>query len=321
MTEAAKRSTLLLAIVLAALPCRAQRVEAHLSVDSASIGERFSLIVYALHAFPGEPSFPAAAATDSTFGDLEVLGIHGAGSRMIDGARLDSVVYDVTSFALDSAHVPPLPVTFEGGAATATTEELMLPMKSLVEPGAAAVRDITQLEEFGMPPWPYVLLGLAAVLAGALLVYFLRRKKQPLVLEADPEPPRVSPYEEALERLRRLEDARPAVPPEVKYYYVELSAALRAYFEGALGLPALEQTTRELVQDFDRATVRHLVPGSIASRTENTLGLADLVKFADFLPPTADHARAVDEAITIVEQVQAKLNQIARERERVQTVS
>lgn len=320
MTRAAKRSTLLLALALAALPSRAQRVEAHLSVDSAAIGERFSLTVYALHATTGEPSFPAAVATDSTFGDLEVLGIRSAGSRMIDGARLDSVVYDVTSFALDSAHVPPLAVTFEGGAA-ATAEELMLPMKSLVEPGAAAVRDITGLEEFGIPPWPYVLLGLAGILAATLLVYFLRRKKQPLVLEAEPEPPRVSPYEEALERLRRLEDARPAMPPEVKHYYVELSAALRAYFEGALGLPALEQTTRELVRDFDRATVRHLVPGSIASRTENTLGLADLVKFADFLPPTADHARAVDAAITIVEQVQAKLNQIARERQRLQTVS
>lgn len=319
MTRTAKRSTLLLAIGLAALPCRAQRAEALLSVDSAAIGDRFTLTVYALHAFPGEPSFPAAAARDSAFGDLEVLGIHSAGSRVIDGARLDSVVYDVTSFALDSARIPSLAVTFEGGTAVATTEELVLPMISLVPPEAAGVRDIAQLAEFGMPLWPYVLLGLAGILAGTLLVYFLRRKKQPLVLEAAPETPRISPYEEALLRLRRLEGARPAVPPEIKPYYVELSAALRGYFEGALGLPALEQTTRELMQEFDRATVRHLVPGSIASRTGSTLGQADLVKFADFLPPAPEHALAVDEAIAIVEQVQAKLNQIARDRERLQT--
>ena len=285
--------TVLLAIFLAALPCRAQRVEAMLSVDSAAVGERFALTIIALHGFAGQPSFPAAAGQDSTFGDLEVLGIRGAGSRALDGANLDSIIYDVTSFALDSALLPSMTVSFDGGAVDASTAPLVLPMISVVPPQADGVRDIATLVDFGVPIWPYVLLGLATIAAAALLVYFLRRPKQPLVLEAAPTAARLSPYEEALRRLRRLEGASPTRPTDVKPYYVELSATVRGYLEGALGIPALERTTHELMQEFEKATIQHLVPGGLPAHTRTALDLADLVKFAEFLPGSSRHGGGV----------------------------
>ena len=114
------------------------------------------------------------------------------------GANLDSIIYDVTSFALDSALLPSMTVSFDGGAVEASTAPLVLPMISVVPPQADGVRDIAALADFGVPIWPYVLLGLATIAAAALLVYFLRRPKQPLVLEAAPTAARLSPHEEAL---------------------------------------------------------------------------------------------------------------------------
>ena len=66
-----------------------------------------------------EPVFPAA--TDSLrFGDLEVLAEQRRDRFDRGGARVDSVVYEVTTFALDSAFVPPIPVHLSADADTFT---------------------------------------------------------------------------------------------------------------------------------------------------------------------------------------------------------
>ena len=315
-------AVLLAGLMLAALPAQAQRVEAYLSVDSASVGDRFALTLIALHGFTAEPSFPDASTSDSAFGDLVVLNLTTAGSRPMGpdaSARLDSIVYEVTTFALDTAMVPPLVVSFDDGAVTAASDSLFLPMISLVPAEAEGIKDLAPLVEFGSPAWPYVLLVLAVLLALGLLFYYLRLRKQP----PEPEPPsptpepRISPYEAALARLRRLENANIDIPEEVKPFFVELSDALRTYLEDGLGVPALERTTRELMHEFENQTVRHKLPGGAPQRVHGILELADLVKFADFIPPTPQSRMALGETRKTVDVIEAKLRQIAMDRERL----
>ena len=306
--------------LLAATPrmADAQQIEAHFSADSAAIGDRFTLTLVAYHGFDSEPSFPDAFSTDPVFGDLEVLGLLSAGSRMFlaPDTRIDSVVYEVTTFALDTAKVPPLRVSFDGGSVEAMSLPLFLPMISLVPGDAASIRDMASLVEFGAPAWPYVLLGLASLVILALLYYFFVRRSPPKVITASSSEPRASPYEVALERLRRLEPTELATASEVKPYFVELSDTLRTYFEDGLGIPALERTTGELMEEFDRPMARHRMPGGVPQQVGGILRLADLVKFADLKPPPPQGRSALGEAFTALERIDAKLGQIALDQNR-----
>ncbi len=305
-------------VALATRPAHAQRVEAYVSVDSVSVGDRFELTLVALHGFDSEPSFPDAAAEDSVFGDLVVLGITTAGSQLMGTSRLDSVVYEVTTFALDTARVPPLLVSFNAEA-DMMSDSLFLPMISLVAADAETIRDLAPLVDFSGPLWPYVLLVLALLTGLGLLLYYLRqRKKTPEPEPPAPTPePTISPYDAALARLRTLESTDLAVADEIKPYFVELSDALRTYLEDGLGIPALERTTRELMHEFDHQQVRHKLPGGAPQRVHGILELADLVKFAEFKPPSTQSEMILGETRKTVDVIEAKLRQIARDRERL----
>lgn len=305
------------------LPARAQRVEARLSADTVAVGDRFTLTLVAVHGFDMSPSFPHAEATDSTFGDLEVLNVLASGSLPLEEgfARLDSVVYGVTTFALDTARVPPLAVSFNSGVVTAYSDSLLLPIHSLVPEEAAAIRELAGLVDFSDPVWPYLLLAIAMVAGAGLLYYYMRHRSQTLEIAPSAEQTGPSPYEHVRTRLHALETANTDTPDYIVAYFVELSDALRTYFEDGLGVPALERTTRELAVEFEYPSVRHKIPGGVPERIHGVLSLADLVKFADVLPPQAQSRSALEEAQDVVECIEAKLRQIALDHPRIETIS
>ena len=314
----------LLVGLLAAAPAHAQRVEAYLSADSVTVGDRFTLTLVALHGFETLPSFPDPSSGEAAFGDVEVLGVALSGGRTLDaesGTRLDSVVYEATTFALDTAFVPALPVFFSADPDTFSiaSTPMILPVSSLVPPEAAGIKDLAPLVEFAGPVWPYVLLGMAMLALVGLLIYYLRERSRPPEPEAPPPPPepRVSPYEVAIKRLRQLEKADVEAPLEIKPFFVELSDLLRRYLEESLGVPALERTTRELMDEFENRTVRYKLPGGAPQRVYGILELSDLVKFAEVRPPSAQSRMVLDETRKTVDVIEAKLRQIAMDRERM----
>ena len=300
---------------LRATPVSAQRVEAILSHDSVAVGDRFMLTLTVLHGFSEAPSFPNLADPDSAFGDLVPVGLVSAGTRMLElGVRLDSVVYSVTTFALDSARVGALPVSFDGGATTVHSTPMILPVLSLVPQEATGIRDLAAPVAFGRPLWPWFLLGLAVLMIGVLVWHIFFRSRLPEVVETSPAAPAPRPQDVALARLRALENAPLATRTQVETYYVELSDAARTYLEERLEVPALEITTRELAEALVAAHVQHLVPGGVPQQVERVLNLADLVKFADVTPPMEEGREALDEAVQIVKRIESKLGQIvARE--------
>ena len=101
-----RRVLLLGVLLLLSGEASAQSVRAYLSVDSVSVGERFRLTFAVENNGVARVLFPDPALGDSILGDLEVLQVLGRGTS----GRKDSVVYEVTTFALDSARVPPIPV-------------------------------------------------------------------------------------------------------------------------------------------------------------------------------------------------------------------
>ncbi|MCY4204207.1 MAG: BatA domain-containing protein [Bacteroidetes bacterium] len=294
-------------------PVQAQRVDAYLSEDSAYVGDRFTLTFIAMHGFDQIPSFPSP---DSNFGDfipVNSLPLYAGTKYLESDARLDSVVYEVTTFALDTARLTPMVIGFANDSVTALTSERDLLVNSLVSQDAEGIRDMAPPIDFGRPLWPYVFLGLAAVIAGLLIWYMIRRRRKPDIFPPDEtenlDTP--SPATIALERLHALENTPLTNRPQVEAYYVELSEALRCYIEHRLRIPALESTTQELIQNLVSPDIQHQIPSGVPGQLEQILSLADLVKFADVTPSIPEGRSSLEEAITIIRRVEIKFDQRA----------
>ena len=261
------------------------RVEARVSADTVRIGERFRLTLVAEHAAEAAVQFPAPNAGPSRFGALEVLGRAAAGTRPVgEGRAVDSVAYEVTTFALDRVRVPSLPVRIVAGGdtTTAATAPRLVPVASVVGPNANGLREGDPLAPFPRPIWPWLLWGaLGAALVAGGAYWWWRRPPS----EDDPPDPTSSdatPHETAHTRLRTLAktadlEDRSALKP----FYVELADILRTYLADELDVAAREHTTREVV-----AALRHQhdLPDEAIKRVEAVLERADLVKFAGVRP-------------------------------------
>lgn len=322
------RRGILLALLLAvgSVTAPAQNVRLHVLGDSVTVGDRFQVAVVAEHNFMSDaqfPNLPDTARTDTSafanapllqFGDLEVLGretFDGRyGGTAQPGTRIDSVVYDVTTFAIDSAVVAPIPVQFTAGEDTFSvpTRQAVIPVLSLVPPDAQGLKPLAPLAEFPRPLWPWLLLALAVLVLIATLLYYLRERREQQEAPAAPPPPPVPPYDEAVQRLQQLEASLdPSDADEVKPFFVELADVVRTYLEARVHVPALECTTRELTDRLGRWNRRNGLPREVPSRVYSVLALADLVKFADMKPPTSQSDQAVAETRALLDIIEQKL--------------
>jgi hypothetical protein len=306
----------LLLLAAAAPPAWGQQVRAYVSEDSVRVGDRFLLSLVAEHDPTAEPVFPSVA--DSLrFGDVEVLAEQSRARVDRGGARIDSVVYVVTTFALDSAAVPPIRLRFTADADTfsAASDSLHIPVTALVPPQAPGIRDLAPLIDFPAPVWPWVLLVAGVLAVVGLLAYAIWKKRQARPPAAEPAPPPrvLTPYEEALERLGLLETADVGSAEAVKPYYVALSDVLRHYLARRTGVNAMECTTRELVRELERRTP---LPAEAVRRTRLVLELADFVKFADAHPAAERSRAALGEAREALDRVEGTLR--AKEEQQAQ---
>ncbi len=296
----------------------AQQVRAYVSVDSVRVGDRFSLTVVAEHAFVEQPIFPESQAGAEFFGDLEVLAVQQAGSRLasdgVAGSRVDSLVYEVATFALDTAYVPSIPVFFVVDADTTfyASYPIELPVISLVSEDAAGIRDLAPIADFPINPWPWILgiLLFAGLIYGLYYLWNRRRAMVPETVYTVPEP-RISPIEEAIKRLRTLEkDADLQDVEQIKPFYVELTEILRVYMSRRLKINAMESTSHELMQDLDGLAKRRRITSEAVHLSKRVLHVSDLVKFADIQPAPEVGHQAFRETRKILDEVEAALRPV-----------
>jgi hypothetical protein len=162
-----------------------------------------------------------------------------------------------------------------------------------VPAGNPPLKDIKPLERIGAPArWPW----LVVIVAGALAAVWLRRRRRdraaaaiavPEPVDAGPGAVVLGPYEVALARLAQAEREHWPARGEVARHYEVVADALRRYLQEAEGVPALEQTTAELVW----ALPASLSESGLREAAHEFFGDADLVKFARVRPDELDAAR------------------------------
>ena len=116
----------------------------------------------------------------------------------------------------------------------------------------------------------------------ATILYFIFRKKEKKLA------PKVyvAPIQEALQRLKELDEKQLVKQNKIKIYYSELTDIVRTYIEKDISIPALESTTNELIEtinDFNESSNLGISKETIQQLKE-VLQSADLVKFAKSKP-------------------------------------
>jgi hypothetical protein len=190
--------------------------------------------------------------------------------------------YELTTFHIGTARLPALTLRWRGaaGAGELTTPEQRVEVGSVLLPGETELRplkpqlDITS--DAPSPIWPATIVALFALLTAA--GYMLMSK----AIGARPSPPAVvARVPTAAERARERLDALAAAPiDDVKSYYAEIAATLRAYLSARFGFPAYAMTRRELQRHMSREGVERWP----ARLTANLLEQCDAVQFAGFRP-------------------------------------
>ena len=129
----------------------------------------------------------------------------------------------------------------------------------------------------------YLLLAILAII-GFWIYWFVIRKRK--TTEDAPTYRTLPPYEEALLKLNELDEKLLWQNNKIKEYYSELTEIIRGYIERELKVPALENTTDEvleIIKDFKNSDTIETSKETIA-KLKDLLREADLVKFAKSKP-------------------------------------
>ena len=125
---------------------------------------------------------------------------------------------------------------------------------------------------------PYLIGAFIIAIIIALAIWYIihRKKKMPVVDEKYLLPPHVW----ALKELDKLQQDKLWQTGEVKNYYSRLTNIARTYIELRYKIPAMEQTTDELMTSMHKGIMKQ----SLKKELNEVLTLSDFVKFAKAQP-------------------------------------
>ena len=130
-------------------------------------------------------------------------------------------------------------------------------------------------------------LGIIALLAS---IYFLRKKK--IIPDSKPDEviSKLSPLDEALQSLDALQKSPAQTSPELKLFYTRLNEILKKYIQRKTGASQVAKTNAELIYQLQQKQWQKDEVLQLAQ----SLRLADVVKFAKYIPAANETESAVD---------------------------
>jgi len=144
---------------------------------------------------------------------------------------------------------------------------------------------------------PWILIGLGVVAIIFVLIWYIRkRKKNEPIFQLKPKVV-LLPHEQALQELEKLRVKKLWQGGRVKEYYTELTDILRIYIENRYLVPAMEQTTSEIV---DSLVEKDEIRKEPLDKLNKILASADMVKFAKEQPLPRENEQSLELGIDFI---------------------
>lgn len=280
------------------------RVSTHLDTNAMLIGDHVGLTLK----FTGPPKTQVIwpFLPDTILGNINIIGRGKIDTSFSDGQKEINLSQQFTITCYDSGFytIPPLDFRYrvlpDTTVQTASSQLMMLMVHTLkvdttqaIKPIAGPLRVPITFRE--MVPWILIALGtIVAVLLGVW--YYQRRKKNQPVFQLKPKVV-LPPHERALMEMEKLRVKKLWQSGKVKEYHSELTEILRRYIEARFSVPALEQTSGEILENLSESAE---CPPTATGRLRNMLILADMVKFAKSIPLPAENEQSLNDGIEFV---------------------
>ena len=215
------------------------------------------------------------------------------GLEIIDSTRIDTIKnslirrYILTGFDSGAFYIPQQQIFVKNQAfltdslliniatiAIDTSKVKKFPIKSIK-------KEPYTFDDFRI--YIYLILAILAIIGFWIYWFVIRKRKE---TEDAPTYRTLPPFEEAILRLNELDEKLLWQNNKIKEYYSELTEIVRGYIERELKVPALENTTDEvlaMIKDFKNADSIETSKETI-KKLKDLLQEADLVKFAKSKP-------------------------------------
>ncbi|RLD46577.1 MAG: hypothetical protein DRI94_14655 [Bacteroidetes bacterium] len=149
------------------------------------------------------------------------------------------------------------------------------------------------MQRFG---W-YILIVLVLIAAMYFIYTYVKKRKsedKPLFVK---EKPKIPAHIIAVQRIEILKKKELHKKEDLKPFYTELSTIIRMYVEERFHIPALEQITSEIINDFDKTEYGN---EALKTKLRELLSLADTVKFAKNKPAEHENEIMYEYALSFV---------------------
>jgi hypothetical protein len=279
-------------------------VSSSLERDSIWLGDQIKMILIAEYPVGTMVSFPQL--NDSLGNGVEVLSRSARDSSKLGGGILQMrQTYLITAF--DSGPHPIKPFLFVGHTKitpdTLRSNQLTLFVKV---PNVDLKKGFADIKKpYGAPvtfkeiaPWIIGIILIAAIVF--FILYAISRRRKNIPLFSLPAKPKLPPHVVALSELDKLKEEQLWQHDKVKDYYTRLTDIIRVYLEERYEVPAMEQTTQEILSDFKGENSQ--IKGKLFTGLQKTLDTADLVKFAKYTPLADENHFVLVNAYTLVEE-------------------
>jgi hypothetical protein len=277
-------------------------VRSQLSSDSMMIGDQ---LVYNLHVEAADQvDFRLPVLRDTLNRHLEILYAVSSDTLLSEGKKVVDHRYVITGFEPGMQLIPAQEVLYTVGDRWDTARSMPLIIQ-VYEPVVDTTQQIKPIKAPINTPLtfreilPWIGVGLGGVILLAALVLLLQRYRlRRGGVEGLPAKPLEPAHVIAFRELDKLKEEKIWEKGEVKSYYTRLTEITRQYIERQYGIPAMEQTSYQIMQDFRRSNRDDSL---LDEMLQELLELADLVKFAKEDPLPIDNQTNLNNAYLFVQ--------------------
>ncbi len=149
------------------------------------------------------------------------------------------------------------------------------------------------MQRFG---W-YILIVLLLGILTYIIIRYIKKRNSGNKSIFVKEKPKIPAHIAAIERINNLKNKGLHKKEDLKPFYTELSNIIRMYMEDRFNIPALEQITSEIINDFDKT---EFGTKEMKNKLRDLLSLSDTVKFAKNKPDEHENAIMIEYALSFV---------------------
>ncbi len=207
----------------------------------------------------------------------------------------------VTSFDSALYVIPPFIVT--SGTDTLKSNVMVLKVVTYTdvdpEKGIYDIKPVMTPDFVLADYYPYIFGIMGGLFLFCVIMYILqKRKKKEPVFSFMKKEPKLPPHLEAISKLDKIKVEKLWQQGRNKEYFTQITEVLRQYIMRRFQVNAMEMTSEEILSEIYRLHDVH----SVYDTLKHVLELADLVKFAKYVPLPNDNEMSILNAYLFVNQ-------------------